>query len=202
MEVAGELATAAGMLAMWAPRSFESVVDYETWESVLLEDEDIRAQVLAGAFVPVNIGADGAFGITARVDSISAPAVLTDRERQHLLVSSAPYLFVSTGEAVISGVEHVRGVPYLGLKAPVPAGRWQVTVNLIDWQAEPGCRDEAGKPAPNALSDFVLLINPERGADTQYRTQIQTFDRATSRDQRLQLGAERKALPISRTKGL
>jgi hypothetical protein len=108
MEINGVMVSDAGMFGFWAPRSFCEVVDYETWESALLEDEDVMTHIAAGAFVPVNIGSDGTFQVVARVGSAPKPAVLTDRERQYLVISSEPYLFISTGEAVISGIEHVQ----------------------------------------------------------------------------------------------
>jgi hypothetical protein len=55
-ESSGDIATGAGMLALWAPTSFRGIVDYDTWESALLEDEQIADHIRAGALVPVNIG--------------------------------------------------------------------------------------------------------------------------------------------------
>ncbi|MEV7091822.1 hypothetical protein AB0M80_03190 [Amycolatopsis sp. NPDC051045] len=89
MEATGVMATDAGMFGLWSPASFGDIVDYDTWESALLEDDDITRHILAGAFVPVNIGSDGAFQVLARVGSVSTIADLTPRERQYLLVSSS-----------------------------------------------------------------------------------------------------------------
>jgi hypothetical protein len=49
LEIVGAMATDAGMFGLWAPSSFRSVVDYETWEPLLLEEEDIKVHVAAGA---------------------------------------------------------------------------------------------------------------------------------------------------------
>ncbi|MDX8052669.1 hypothetical protein SK571_25065 [Lentzea sp. BCCO 10_0798] len=53
---------------------------------------------MSGAFVPVNIGSDGAFQVVARVGSASTAASLPPRERQHVLVSSEPYLLINPEE--------------------------------------------------------------------------------------------------------
>jgi hypothetical protein len=52
-----------------------------------------------------------------------------------------------------------------------------VTVSPIEWDAETGQKDDAGRPAPTALSGFLLLINPEHSASERYRTNVPTFDR-------------------------
>jgi hypothetical protein len=177
VEVTGVMATDAGMFGLWAPAAFGGIVDYDTWESELLDDEDLVRHIVGGAFVPVNIGADGAFQVVVRIGSASAPARLTERERQYVLVSSEPYLFFTSGDAMISGIEHVAAEANHGLRVPVQAGRWTVTISLIDWGAEPGQRDNAGRPVLTALPDFTLLINPEDGAARNYRSNVQTFDR-------------------------
>jgi hypothetical protein len=179
VEISGVVATDAGLLGLWTPSAFTGVVDYDTWEAELLDDEDLGRHVAAGAFVPVNIGSDGAYQVVARVGSASAPAELTEREDRYRLESSARYLFVSGGEALVSGIEEVDAEPDAdtGLRVPVPVGRWSVTVALIDWVAEPGSRDGSGEPAADALADFALLINPEPAAGGPYRTDVETFDR-------------------------
>ena len=177
MEVSGVMATDAGMGAVWVPGSFDGIVDYDTWESELLQDGDIAQHITRGALVPVNIGGDGAFQVVARTGDSSAPAQLSDRARKFVAVTSEPYLLITNGDAVISGIEHVAAEPNDGMRVPLPAGRWSVTIYLIDWEAEPGQADDAGRPAPTALPDFTILINPEDQADREYRTQVQTFER-------------------------
>ncbi|GAA0798296.1 hypothetical protein [Spirilliplanes yamanashiensis] len=175
MEVAGTVVTGAGMCGLWSPAAFSAVVDLDTWEEALLADDDIAAHVAAGAFVPLNVGADGAFGVVARVGTVDTPARLTPREGVHLLVESEPYLFVSAGTAMLSGIEHVAADAREGLPMAVPPGRWRVTVALIEWDAEPGARDGSGGPGPGALPDFVVLAHPDTGAGP-YRRSILTFD--------------------------
>jgi hypothetical protein len=180
MEITEALATDAGLFGLWSPTSFHDIVDHETWEDALLDDEDIVGHIVSGGFVPINIGGDGAYQFVARVGSASAPAGLTERERPYLAVASEPYLFVATAGAVISGIEHVGDDPDIGLRVSLEPGRWRVTVALIDWAAEPGQQDDDGAPKPGALPDFVVLINPEPGDHHGYRTKVETFDPPTA----------------------
>ncbi|WP_432753981.1 hypothetical protein ACE1OA_34540 [Streptomyces sp. JL2001] len=55
-------------------------------------------------------------------------------------------------------------------------GRYAVVVHLIDWQAESGSQDEAGRPVPGALPDFVVLINPAQPGLETLRTAVHTFE--------------------------
>lgn len=177
-QISGVVATGAGLFALWDRASFPQVIDYETWEAAMLEHEHIARHVVSGALVPVNIGADGAFHMTARWGSAHLPAALTDRERRCVLVSSEQYLLRSGGSSWLSGVEHIEAAPTRGLAVPVTPDRWNVTVHLIDWDRDRGSRDEAGEPNGAALSDFVLLMNPALDLQqTAYRTQTMTFDR-------------------------
>ena len=170
--------TDAGMHALWNPSRFTGITDYETWEDALLEDEDIVQHVRAGALVPIYLHSDGAFQFLVRVGTVSDPPALTSRERQHLLVSSQPYRYLSDGTGRLTGIEDIGAEP--GSDTPVlavPAGPNAVTVHLIDWSAEPGARDDQGKPTSGALPDFVVLISPAGDTEITYRTELQTFDR-------------------------
>jgi hypothetical protein len=171
-------ATDAGMHALWNPARFTSITDYPTWESALLEDDDITQRIQAGELVPVNIGSDGAFQFLVRVGTAGQPPSLTSRERQYLMVSSQPYLYLSDGTACLSGIEHIGanlGPPVTTLD--VPAGPCAVTIHLIEWDAEPGAKDALGNPAPGVLPDFVVLVSPGGTTANPYRIQLQTFDR-------------------------
>ena len=171
-------ATDAGMHVLWNPARFTGITDYPTWETALLDDDDITQRVQAGELVPINIRSDGAFQFLVRVGTAGQAPVLTSRERQYQLVSSQPYLYLSDGTACLSGIEHIGadlGPPVTTLA--VPAGPCAVTIHLIDWNAEPGAKDAQGKPAAGALPDYVILISPEGKTGNPYRTQLLTFDR-------------------------
>src|SRR5688572_3317417 len=103
--------TDSGMVAVWQPERFHGIVDYNTWERELLEDEDISGHIQQGAFVPLNVQADGAYDCAIRVGSAATPATLSDRESRYLLISSEPYLFRSCGILSISGLEHIGRAP-------------------------------------------------------------------------------------------
>jgi hypothetical protein len=171
-------ATDAGMHALWNPARFAGITDYETWENALLEDDDITQRIRAGELVPVNIRSDGAFQFLVRIGTASQAPALTSRERQYLLVSSQPYLYLSDCTARLTGIEHICADPGPAtLALTVPAGPNAVTVHLIEWDAEPGAKDAHGKPASGALPDFVVLISPGGTTGNPYRTRLQTFDR-------------------------
>jgi hypothetical protein len=176
VEFSETVVTGAGMFGMWSPPAFRGVIDYGTWEAELLEDQDIFRHILAGVFVPIHIHSDGAFQFLVRIGTPSVPAELTVREREFLVVVSDPYLFVATDGAILSGIEHAGARPGPHLQVPLPPGRWQVIVSIVDWTAEPGMQDGRGDPLPGSLPDFTLLMNPERGP-AGYRTAVETFDR-------------------------
>lgn len=165
------------MLVLWDPQRFEAVVDDDTWEDELLEDEDIVRHIQAGALVPLNVGGDGAFGVLVRSGTAATPAALTERESAHQLVASQPYHFVSRGRALVSGIEHVSGSVSDGvIEHSVSEGRYAVVIHLIDWQAETGSQDGRGRPVPGALPDFVVLINPAQPGQGSFRTAVRTFE--------------------------
>jgi hypothetical protein len=118
--------TDAGMLAIWDPASFATVVDYDTWEVALLDDKDIIGHVGQGGLVPICIGADGAWGVTLRVGTGDQRADLTEREKQYLIVSSEPYLFVSAGLVCVSGLEAITAEPDEAVsRLAMPIGRFR-----------------------------------------------------------------------------
>jgi hypothetical protein len=169
--------TDAGLLALWNPARFSAIADYQTWENALLEDADIAQHIHVGGLVPVNIGGDGAFGLQVRTGP-SGTLALTGREEQYLLASSQPYLYLSGGVACLSGIEDICADPGPAVATlAIPAGRCAVTVHLIDWEAEPGARDHHGRPGPEALPDFVILVGLRADEGTRYRAELRTFDR-------------------------
>lgn len=172
--------TDSGMVAIWQPEQFHNVVNYDTWESELLEDADIARHIRQGALVPLNVGADGVYDCTIRVGNVTAPVSLSERETHFLLVSSEPHLFRSNGVLLISGLEHIDRSPgKASASVPLAAADWAATVHFIDWTQEPGAKASDGKPAPCALPDFVILLNPAT-PETQFRTKVNTFEEPES----------------------
>jgi hypothetical protein len=166
------------MLALWNPRRFADITDYESWDRQLYDDNDILRHVRDGHFVPVNIGSDGAFDFTIRI-ATDGDATPTAREARHLLVSSAPYLLVSEGEVCLSGLEHISAdLEHCAVKRiPLRAGRYQVTVHIFDSETEAPALDASADLTPDALSGFLVLISPEKTPAPIYRVRVRTFDR-------------------------
>ena len=171
IEIRAVVKTGAGMLALWDAEAFAGVVDYDTWEAELCLDEDIQARVHAGDLVPINIESDGAFEVLVRYGN---DPVLTEREIEHLVVSSEPYLLSSGGDVRLSGIEGV-GWSEDAVQLAVGAGEHEVVLHIIDWHAEPGSTTDDGTPAPHALPDFVALISPASENGGPYRDDLLTF---------------------------
>ena len=180
-ETASTVATDAGMLALWDPQSFTGIVDYDTWDLQLGEDEDVQRHIRAGSLVPVNIRSDGAFGVLVRIGAPDRPVRLTERESRYRLVSSGTYLFCSSGRLWLSGVEAVGAEAWPGtVRFDLPAGRYSVVIHLIAWEDEDGSVNEDGTPSPAALPDFVVLVAPAGPEQEAFRTDVETFDRPDS----------------------
>ena len=176
IEYSCDAATDAGMWALWDPNHFAQIIDYDSWEDMLLEDDDIRQHVKEGKFVPIYIRSDGCFGFCIRIAERGG-ASLTCREQSFLVVSSENYLFVSEGEIYFSGIEHV-GMPIDDgvVRISLPAGRYEATIHMLDWKAEAGSQSEDGRPTANALPDFLIIIKPEKMFRAPYRMEVLTFD--------------------------
>ncbi|HEY4018431.1 MAG TPA: hypothetical protein VGM75_07075, partial [Pseudonocardiaceae bacterium] len=137
-ETSGFVLTDAGMLALWDTAWFSDIVDYDTWELGVFDQEEMTGHIEAGALVPIGVGDQGGgWSVLIRIGTLDAPAELTGREARYEYASAGPYLLISTGEVKLSGVEFI-GADLLdrGLTPPLPAGRHMVRVHRIDWAAE------------------------------------------------------------------
>jgi hypothetical protein len=159
----GLVATDAGMQMLWHRKPFSHVVDYDTWDEELLENDGIPRHIEAGSMVPLSVGMDGAWEFVVRWGE---QAALTDAERQHVVEKSEPYLLVSETDVRVTGIEHITGNAEddEGFAVPLPPGRWSVTIHLIDAEA-------LGEPL-----DFVVLLKPA-GTGEHHRTAVEPFDR-------------------------
>jgi hypothetical protein len=163
--------TNAGICALWRPESFD-FEEFEDWEDWATEDRNLIASAASGLFVPINVGGDGVFQIVVRW---GRDAGLTALEQRCLLVVSEPYLVVSQGRLVLGGLEDVGDAEFASSNSiEIAAGRYAVSVNLIDWKADPASVDASGKPTENALPDFVVVVESASGGP--YRTAVKTFD--------------------------
>ena len=175
-ETVSSVATDAGMLALWDPQCFTGIVDYDTWDAQLGEDEDVQRHIRTGALVPINIRSDGAFGVLVRIGGVGLPAQLTGRETRHRLVTSDAYLLHSSGQVWLSGIEAVGAEAWPGtVRCDLPVGCYSVMIHLIAWEDEPDSVNDDGTPSESALSDFVVLINPAL-SEQDFRSAVETFD--------------------------
>lgn len=176
LHVSRAVATSAGLFGIWRASAFDHVSELGQWEDEVAEDSALERQISVGAFVPINIGGNGAFQVAMR--GVEAPGNLSERERSYLLVSSEPYLLVSDGVLQLGGLEAVGS--YAGAEKvdiPLDDGRYAVVVHLVDWQAEPGSRGADGSPSADALPDFIVEIFTDVYGGLKYRTKVDTFDR-------------------------
>jgi hypothetical protein len=157
------------MHALWGRDHFSHVVDYDTWELELLEDNDIERHIAAGRLVPINIHSDGAFAFTVGTDPAAMPS-LTPDELGRVVAQSGPYRFVSTGIVDLSGIEYIAGAPPqdgLVASASLDAGEWESRVFLMDYDDVVETSDEH--------PDFIIVIGPPTGSD--WRSRAETFER-------------------------
>jgi hypothetical protein len=176
LDVSHAVATSAGLFGLWRASAFDHVNELDQWEEEVAEDEALERQISAGAFVPINIGGNGAFQVAVR--GVETPGSLSERERSYLLVSSEPYLIVSDGVLEIGGLEAVGN--YAGaekVEIQLDSGRYVAVVHLVDWQSEPGSRGADGSPSVGALPDFIVEIFADVHAELKYRAKVDTFDR-------------------------
>jgi hypothetical protein len=166
--------TDAGMCALWRRQAFLSFVEFEDWEDWATETSNIEQSIESGDLVPLNVGGDGAFQVCVRFGP--APT-LTPEEELLSIGASEPYLLVSDGLIVMGGLEEVGadGIPAHRLIDLEP-GRYSAVVHLIDWKAAPGATGPDGRPSPDALPDFVVLLSSERNRARAYRRSVMTFD--------------------------
>lgn len=168
--------TDAGLCALWQPEHFEHVTDLDSFHAELIEDQDIERHIADGAFVPINIGSDGGWGMTVRVG-----AGLNDREAQFLVVSSEPYRIISRGTLGLGGLENIGSYGGGAIVLPIDVGTYSAIVHLIDWESEPGSRTEDGAISTHALPDFVVELHEEAATRSAYRKTVETFERAAAR---------------------
>lgn len=176
LDVSHAVATNAGLFGIWRASAFDHVNELDEWEGEVSEDSALERQISVGAFVPINIGGNGAFQIAMR--GVESPGRLSERERSYLLISSEPYLLISGGMLELGGLESVGN--YAGgekVEIPLDSGRYSVVVHLVDWQAEPGGRGPDGNPSAGALPDFIVEIFADVHDEPKYRTKVETFER-------------------------
>ncbi len=172
------VSTNAGSIFVWDRNSFENITDYGTWAEQLEDEPNIRAHIEAGRIVPVSWGADCACEVVAR---LGAPARMTDREKEYVLVPSQPYRFQTTGKVGISGIEMISGQPDdQVLTFEIPPGAYAIYLNMIAWMDEPGAENTDGSPADNALPDFIVCLDTP-DTELSYRIEPEPYRQEDAR---------------------
>lgn len=166
------LHTASGMWGLWNYDTYKHIDDYDKWEPLFCEDEDIVKQIESHNFVPIYIFEDGCMSFTVRVDE-----ELSEREKTYICVQSEEYLLKSTGKVIVSGIDKIEKDINSDkvIELDLPEGYYSVKVYIIAWDEEPGAYLDNGDISPDALSDFVVIIKSNANLESGYRTRINTF---------------------------
>ena len=167
-----DLNTASGMWGLWNYDTYKHIDDYDKWEPLFCEDEDIIKQIESQYFVPVYIFEDGCRSFTIRIDE-----EISEREKAYICVLSEEYLLKSTGKVIVSGIDKIDKdiISERVIELDLPEGYYSVKIYLIAWDEEPGAYLENGEISPDALSDFVVIIKSNANLERAYRTKINTF---------------------------
>ncbi len=167
-----ELDTASGMWGLWDYDTYKHIDDYDKWDSLFCEDEDIAKQIENQSFVPIYIFEDGCRSFTIRIDE-----EISEREKKYILVQSEEYLLKSTGKVIVSGVDKIdKDVSSdRAIELNLPQGLYSVKIYLIAWDDEPEAFSADGEINPDVLSDFVVIIKSDADLEREYRTRINTF---------------------------
>ena len=167
-----DLNTSSGMWGLWNYNTYKHIDDYDKWEPLFCEDEDIVKQIESHNFVPVYIFEDGCRSFTIRVDE-----ELSEREKRYVCVQSEEYLLKSTGKIVVSGIDEINKEisPNNVIELDMQEGYYSVKIFLLAWDEEPGAYIENGEINPDALSDFVVVVKSNADLKGEYRTKINTF---------------------------
>ncbi len=167
-----DLDTASGMWGLWDYDTYKHIDDYDKWEPLFCEDEDIIKQIEVNKFVPVYIFEGGCRAFTIRIDE-----EISERENEYVCVQSEEYLLESTGKIIVSGIDKIEGDIDNDkvIELDLSEGYYSVKIYLIAWDEEPGAYLENGEISPNALSDFVVVIKSNADSKREYRKRLNTF---------------------------
>lgn len=172
MEFRKDLITDSGMWGLWDYETHENINDYDDWEPLFCEDEDIQNQILQMSFVPVYMQTDGCRTFTLKVDE-----ELSEREKQYVCDKSGQYLFYSSGKTILSGIDYINNdvSENDAIIFDLPKGFYSVSVYLIAWDDEPGAYLEDGSVSPDALPDFIVILKSNADENATYCQSLETF---------------------------
>lgn len=166
------LFTHRGMWALWDYEHFKNITTIEEFENTFNSEEDVENQVKLGKFVPVYVHANGEFQFRVKINE-----KLTQREKKYISATSKTYLFETDGKCYLSGIELIDNIVLENevMEFNLDKGVYEVIVNLVEWDREPGMRLDDGSSAQNALPDFIIEIKSIKDKKKKYNTDIHTF---------------------------
>lgn len=166
------LFTHRGMWALWDYDHFKDITTIEEFENTFNSEEDVVKQVKLGKFVPIYVHANGEFQFRVKINE-----KLSAREKKYISATSKAYLFETDGQCYLSGIELIDNIVLENevMEFNLDKGMYEVVVNLVEWDREPGMRLEDGSSAPDALPDFIIEIKAVDKKKREYNTCIDTF---------------------------
>lgn len=168
------VSTSSGMWGLWDYEEYRVVVTYEDWDALFCEDDAIKQQIAKAKFVPINIQSDGCFQFRVKIDE-----TLSSREKQYIFVQSQEYLFESSGQVVLSGIEAINRTvsDRDGIMFNLRRGKYSVSICIVDWKEELKMKLFDETPSSDALPDFIVLINSSIDEQMEYRQELETFNK-------------------------
>lgn len=169
------LFTHRGMWALWDYNNFKHIESIEDFENTFRNEEDVINQVKSNKFVPIYVYSNGEFQFKVKVNE-----KLDKREKKYITASSKPYLFETDGKAYVSGIELIDSLIFDNevIELNLEKGSYEVVVNLVEWDREPGMRLNDGSAHKDALPDFIIELNYVSNKKKKYYTDINTFGKS------------------------
>lgn len=166
------LFTHRGMWTLWDYEYFKDITTIEEFENTFTDEEDVVKHIEKAKFVPIFVHSNGEFHFRVKIDE-----KLDKREKKYISATSDTYLFETDGKAYLSGIEFIDNLVIDNevIELSLDKGMYEVTINLVEWDKEPGMRLEDGSASEDALPDFIVEIKSIDNKKKKYRTKIDTF---------------------------
>lgn len=166
------LFTHRGMWTLWDYEHFKNITSIEEFENTFKNLEDIEKHVKLNKFVPIHVHTNGEFQFRVKINE-----KLDKREKKYVSANSGVYLFEASGKTYLSGIELIDNIVFENevIELDLEKGLYEVEINLVEWDKEPGMRLEDGSSAPDALPDFIVEIRSVDKLKKKYKTSVDTF---------------------------
>lgn len=166
------LFTHRGMWSLWDYEHFKNITSIEEFENTFNNLVDIEKHVKLNKFVPIHVHTNGEFQFRVKINE-----KLDKREKKYVSANSGAYLFEASGKTYLSGIELIDNIVFENevIELDLEKGFYEVEINLVEWDKEPGMRLEDGSSAPDALPDFIVEIRNVDKLKKHYKTSVDTF---------------------------